>query len=306
MNKVAVLMSTYNGEKYICTQIESILCQKNVEVTLYIRDDGSTDTTCDIIYAFQSKYDNIILYKEQNVGVGNSFMQLLYYVKDIYDYYAFSDQDDIWEVNKLCVAINLIKGATIPSLYVSNQILIDKSGQIIKKRYEKAPDISYLQILSQNKVSGCTMLWNQKLNMILCSPQRRPSKGLLENRIHDVWVAMVASIVGNIIYDDNGYIYYRQHEHNVVGVRKDTRLTILKSQLYKIVGKNPRNGRSCLAREVVEKFPDFVQKYPLLSICANSHTIGSKCVLIKNKNQFLKHTHEHSLSFILKVMLGFF
>lgn len=304
--KIAVLMSTYNGEKYIRPQIESILRQVNVEVTLYIRDDGSSDSTCDIIRAYQREHKNIILYCEKNIGVGNSFMQLLYLINDEYDYYGFCDQDDIWDENKLCVAINTIKSFTVPTLYVSNQILVDKAGNIIKKRYDEAPDISYLQILSQNKVSGCTMVWNHSLNSILCLPQHRPSEKLLENRIHDVWVAMIASTVGNLIYDNNGYIYYRQHENNVVGAQNDTKLTIFKNQFNKLVGRAPRNGRSSLAQELVEKFPNLPPKYSLLFASANPHTIKNKWILIKNREQFLKHTGEHSFNFILKVMFGFF
>ena len=94
--QVAVLMSTYNGEKYIRDQIDSILSQIKVNVTLFIRDDGSTDSTVKIITQYTEKYSNIKFWVGENIGVGNSFMQLLYSLTDEFDYYAFSDQDDIW------------------------------------------------------------------------------------------------------------------------------------------------------------------------------------------------------------------
>lgn len=79
MSSVAVLMSTYNGEKYLKEQIDSILAQKDVDVTLFIRDDGSSDNTIGICKEYVEKHKNIVLKTGENIGVGNSFMQLVYY-----------------------------------------------------------------------------------------------------------------------------------------------------------------------------------------------------------------------------------
>ena len=94
-------MSTYNGEKYLSQQIDSILNQKEIDVHLFIRDDGSYDNTWKLLEEYKQKYEKINIISAKNVGVGNSFMNLLYSVPNIYDYYAFSDQDDIWEPNKI-------------------------------------------------------------------------------------------------------------------------------------------------------------------------------------------------------------
>ena len=107
MKKIAVLMSTYNGEKYIEQQIKSILAQENVDVTLYIRDDGSFDNTVYCIKKFQDKNINIII--GDNKGPCNSFLELVNLVDDTYDYYAFSDQDDVWLPQKLKKSIDLIE-----------------------------------------------------------------------------------------------------------------------------------------------------------------------------------------------------
>ena len=107
---VAVLMSTYNGEKYIKEQLDSIFNQKEVYVTLYVRDDGSTDNTLEIIKAYHN--DIILLPFDENKGPGLSFMTLLYHVMSLstqYDYYAFADQDDIWMDVKLNKAIQQIQ-----------------------------------------------------------------------------------------------------------------------------------------------------------------------------------------------------
>lgn len=88
MHKVAVLMSTFNGDKYLREQIDSILAQEGVDLTLFIRDDGSSDCTIDIVREYLAREDNIVFCRGKNVGVGNSFMKLLYNCPDDYDYSA--------------------------------------------------------------------------------------------------------------------------------------------------------------------------------------------------------------------------
>ena len=102
MNKIAVLLSSYNGYEYIEEQIDSICKQKNVDFTLYIRDDGSEKEFVELLCGLQKKYDFKLL-KEKNIGFLKSFMELLAAVDDA-DLYAFSDQDDIWSESKLEIA----------------------------------------------------------------------------------------------------------------------------------------------------------------------------------------------------------
>lgn len=303
--QVAVLMSTYNGEKYIREQIDSILSQIKVNVTLFIRDDGSTDSTVKIITQYTEKYSNIRLLVGENIGVGNSFMQLLYSLTDEFDYYAFSDQDDIWLNEKLERAIEKISKNTVPTLYVSNQILVDKNGRKLGMRYVQKPDLSYMQTLSNNKATGCTMLWNKALNDRLTDINARPSKILLDNRIHDVWISAVAGLIGEIVYDQNGYILYRQHENNVVGVKKITVFGTLKSQIEKLVGKKPRNGRSMLAYELIKGYPE-TKHENLLVACANSKQYRNKWIIIHSRKEIIKHTNESQIGFALKVLMNFF
>ena len=124
---VAVIMSTYNGEKFLDEQINSILSQKDVVVHLYVRDDGSTDSTRQILSNTQKNNKNLHLFFENNIGVGNSFMKCLYYAKANYDYYAFSDQDDIWLPEKLIKAITFLE-ENHKELYCSNQMCVDRYG----------------------------------------------------------------------------------------------------------------------------------------------------------------------------------
>ena len=95
MNKILILMSTYNGEKYLSEQLNSLLLQENVNIKILIRDDGSTDNTHKILNFYSSNYPNISWYTGENKGPALSFMDLLFNAPES-DYYAFCDQDDVW------------------------------------------------------------------------------------------------------------------------------------------------------------------------------------------------------------------
>lgn len=139
--KLAVLLSTYNGEQYINQQLQSILNQTiKRHVTIIVRDDGSTDKTIDIIKKIQKDHNNIILLTGKNIGLVQSFFLLLNYgIKKKYDYLAFSDQDDYWLPDKLARAVNLLnkENSNLPLLYGSCSYLTDKflqkSGETTQK-----------------------------------------------------------------------------------------------------------------------------------------------------------------------------
>ena len=308
MDKVAILMSTYNGERYLSEQIDSILSQEGVEVTLYIRDDGSSDGTIGIVKEYAQNYQNIILTIGKNIGVGNSFMQLVYDCSDDFDYYAFSDQDDIWLKDKLKVAIDSIKQKNMPALYASNQMLVDENGKQISLRYPKDYDMQNpLEAQFQiNRISGCTFVFNKELKTVLSEPVRRPTKGLLRKRIHDVWVSNVASLYDGIIYDSNAYIQYRQHENNVVGAYAYGHLYDFKEKLKKL--KNPayRNGRSSISIELCRTFPEKVIGHPLVYCCRDGLTFKAKKFLVKNIGGLRKYTGETFIGLAGKILFSFY
>ena len=307
MYNVAVLMSTYNGEKYLSEQIDSILSQKDVNIHLYIRDDGSYDNTINIILDCKKKYDNITLYKENNIGVGNSFMELLYKVPDTYDYYAFSDQDDIWLDNKVINAIKLLNISN-KKLYASNQTLIDKYCNIIKNRYKHDIKLHFkpIEILFSNDLPGCTMVFDNDFYHILINKEHRPNKEILEIRIHDVWVAIVASLFDEIIYDNNSYIFYRQHEDNVVGAYKDNIFKKFYIKFNKLVNIKNRNPRSRLAKELLLRFNSLVKQDVLLYASAKSDVFIYKKVLFKNIKYLSSINNEHLISLLLKLIFNYY
>ena len=113
MQSVCVMMSTYNGERYLEEQVLSILNQKGIETYLIIRDDGSTDNTCRILDKLcLLNTDRIKVYKGKNIGYNKSFLKLLGYAEG-YDYYAYADQDDYWLPDKCLRAINILSNKVL-------------------------------------------------------------------------------------------------------------------------------------------------------------------------------------------------
>lgn len=307
MYNVAVLMSTYNGEKYLSEQIDSILAQKDVNIDLYIRDDGSSDKTIDIISSYKSKYSNITLFKEKNIGVGNSFMELLYKVPNTYDYYAISDQDDIWLDNKILSAINILNHSNY-KLYASNQTLIDKFNNYLRIRYTDTENVHLkpIEILFSNKLAGCTMVFNNDFFRLLTDKKNRPSKKILNIRIHDVWFAMVGSLYDYIIYDKSSYILYRQHDSNVVGAYNQGFFKNLSTKFNKIIDKSQKNGRSKLASEIYKLFPDKIDNKSLIYYSSRYNLFSSKIHLLLNIKYLASINNENIFALIFKIIFNFY
>lgn len=306
MKKVAVLMSTYNGEKFPREQIDSILAQKDVEVSLYIRDDMSSDGTVALLQEYTRNNSNIHLNcGKKNLNVGNSFMKLVYSVPDSADYYALSDQDDIWLPDKLSVAIAMLEESG-NCLYASNQENVDKDGNSMGLRYQnESIHLLPAEIVSKNMLAGCTMVFPLSFKRLLSDENRRPSSLLLRKRIHDVWIATVASVAGGICYDERSFIQYRQHENNVVGSAKLTVWDDLKRKKDKLCDPSSRNGRSELAAEITAKFGDLLPDDSLVRIMADAaHT--KKSALLRHADVLCRYTGENSVALKMKILFGVF
>ncbi len=308
MKSVAVLISTYNGEKYLREQLDSILNQIEVEIELFVRDDGSSDNTKTILSEYAEKHNNIHLNFAENVGVGNSFMNLLYSVPHKFDFYAFADQDDIWLENKLFEAVKLL-GESGKLLYASNMECVDKYGVSLGLRWktnDKRIFTSPEGIISANVLCGCTMLMVKSFVKLICEESNRPSEIILRLKNHDGWIAAVAAVYDGLIFDNRSFIKYRQHGENVVGAYKANFKQRLKQRKNKLFNKNLRCPRSRQSREICEKFPERAAKFPLLQISANTKSCKDKKVIIRHQAEFRKFTDESKFGFILKVRLGLF
>lgn len=206
MNTVTVLLSTYNGEKFLKEQIDSILSQSNVKIHIYARDDGSIDSTLDILNNYKINF-----YKGENIGPKNSFFDLIKNVEGTSEYYAFSDQDDIWDEDKLMIGIkSLEKYNLIPAVYFCERNIY-KEGKVISKT-DCNELIRFPTVFFKSLAAGCTIILNKKMLFLLkkYTPIYTP--------MHDSWTILLASLFGKVIYDNIPHISYRIHENNAVGI----------------------------------------------------------------------------------------
>lgn len=244
--EICVLMSTYNGEKYLAEQIDSILAQKGLKVHLLVRDDASSDKTCEILerYCEQGKLQ---WYSGDNLGAARSFWDLIKKAPDA-DYYAFSDQDDIWDTNKLVSAINWIKKIRFakPILYFSNKTLVDSECKLLHIKDEPVRGTTLEYSLLKGFASGCTMVFNRCLYLELSKYDPEIMT------MHDSWVLKVAGAVGTVVYDKTPYIFYRQHGKNTVG--NQTRIKQLKRQIKNIINYRKDDMRSTMAQQLLQNY----------------------------------------------------
>lgn len=216
MEQIQILMSTYNGAKYLKVQLDSILNQTWQNIRILIRDDGSTDGTVEILEKYAAENDNVSFYAGKNLGVIQSFFELLEQSSEEADYYAFADQDDYWMPEKLERAVEMLHKADCgkPLLYCSDTYITDENLNIIKKD-DKNPKPSFGNALVQNVCGGCTAVINRDLRNIV--QKTRPEHIVM----HDWWLYLTAEIYGQVCYDNNSYIKYRQHGNNAFGEKKN-------------------------------------------------------------------------------------
>ena len=216
---VCVFMSTYNGEKFLKQQVDSILNQADVNVTLFIRDDGSSDSTVSIVEEYIAKGNKIQLFQGDNVGFEHSFAKVSRLTLD-FDFFAFSDQDDIWCEKRLINAIEKIKGFKDdePVLYGSNFFITDGEGNIQKSLFSEKKMLKTRRKMQKYGILfcnmfACTMVWNKPLQELLM--KHEPASRIS----HDVWTQLICEISnGNIIFDSNQTILHRIHGNNTAGI----------------------------------------------------------------------------------------
>ncbi|MCC9901648.1 glycosyltransferase family 2 protein, partial [Streptococcus agalactiae] len=218
----------YNGEKFLAQQIESIQKQTFKEWNLLIRDDGSSDKTCDIIRNFTAKDSRIRFINENehhNLGVIKSFFMLVNY--EVADFYFFSDQDDVWLPEKLSVSLEAAKhkASDVPLLVYTDLKVVNQELNILQDSMIRAQshhaNTTLLPELTENTVTGGTMMINHALAEKWFTPN--------DILMHDWFLALLAASLGEIIYLDLPTQLYRQHDNNVLGARTmDKRFKILR------------------------------------------------------------------------------
>lgn len=227
--KTIVLMSSYNGEKHIRQQIDSILAQQwEGQIDLLVRDDGSTDSTHQILqqYAAEGK---LRWYTGENLKPAKSFLDLVAQCPD-YDYYAFADQDDVWYPDKLQSGIRLIAEAAGPAMSFANARLVDGIlAPIGRNVYNRAPHHDFYSVVCGGGILGCTILFNHALAQLV-KAYPKPDKLIM----HDSYISILCTLFdGQIFYDPRPHMDYRQHGNNVVGAQW-TKWDALKNRIQRI------------------------------------------------------------------------
>lgn len=207
-------MATYNGEKYLKEQLDSIFAQEYVEVDVLVRDDGSTDGTLDILDHYK-KSARLKWYTGEHLNVARGFMDLLMKSAE-YDmeYIALADQDDVWDTDKLKIAIEKLKklNQNVMKLYYCGQRLVDGNLNFIADhKLNRERNLRTRFVLSD--FAGCTGVFNNQLRDAVI--QYEPSYILM----HDTWILKVClALGGEVIVDPEPHIDYRQHGNNTVGL----------------------------------------------------------------------------------------
>lgn len=300
MYTVNVLLSTYNGERYVEELINSVLKQKGVNVILSIRDDGSTDRTVDIIRKIGDERIRFVE-SDKNLKAAKSFLELVK-LSEMADFYAFCDQDDVWMVDKLQKATEALANCEQgkEALYMSTYDVVDKDLNFLYKRnmeYEKPLKLETTILF--RAPSGCTMVFNKKMRDLICKSS--PSNV----RMHDFWTLLIALGVGaTIVTEDVSLLYYRIHGENTVGLENNyiTRLRRLIDSAL-----NNKNERMLQVKCLYEAYGDYFNndvKDVLLEVINYKNSFRTRLSFALNKN-YRWGIYENIL-FIVSVMTGFF
>jgi len=250
MENVLVLLSTYNGEKYLREQLNSIIAQEEVNFHILVRDDGSNDATIKILEEYQANFGKITIMEGQNVGAALSFYNLLLKADsclDNFDYYAFADQDDYWFPRKLIESVTLLnKQSAYYKLYYGKVTATNSKLEPIET-VKIMPSTSLASNIVSSRALGCTMVFNRNLLHKACVISEYLNKKSKTDYIpyHDGWMSLVAySLGGAVVVGKEPLMFYRQHEHNAVGTGKNV-FGLIKARFIRYLKSEKTKSKKC-------------------------------------------------------------
>ena len=304
MNTVFVLMSHYNGSLYLSNQVKSILNQKDIAVKLFIRDDGSSDNNAiDLLRDFE-KTSSITVYYGENMGYGRSFMELVKLVPKDADYYAFSDQDDVWKEDKLSVALNYLNGHKEPSVYSALPKYVDKNLRPTNSFYSYTDALpSGVKSVKHALVThlfglGCTMVWNKALCELM-------AKGDYKNLTcgHDNLVSVLAPLVGTYFKDDRQVFFYRQHGKNIGADKsKKSLISNIKHAWTNISNPSPYELRKIIYQNFANAIPTEHRQMLYYTVDYRKHLSSKIKLLSLHLSSGLPHSVR--MKYLLKVLVN--
>lgn len=211
-------MCTFQGEAHLLEQLESIRAQTHENWTLFVSDDGSTDGTLPILREFQASLPpgRMTIVAGPRQGFAANFLSLLLNPLADGDYFAFSDQDDVWYPDKVAVALSALQSlhntSSRPCAYGAATVVVDDALKVLGVSRIFRPIPSFKNALAQNIAGGNTITLNRALRMVLLKI------GHVKIVSHDWWVYLVCTGAGGeFIFDDKPALLYRQHTENLVG-----------------------------------------------------------------------------------------
>ncbi|MFT4862839.1 MAG: glycosyltransferase involved in cell wall biosynthesis [Pseudohongiellaceae bacterium] len=236
--KIVILLSVYNGEKFLPAQLDSLLAQTYQNFIVLIRDDGSKDQSFELVSAYANSHpDKFLVLPRDGVNYGPSggFSALMQYALNHSNqlsadplYLMFCDQDDSWFESKIEVQLTALLAAqqenpAIPLLVHSDLEVVSEQGELIAPSLISFQGLeiqrnSFSNLVISNLVTGCTVMFNQALAE-KCMPV--PETAIM----HDWWLALTAAAFGKLVFLDQPLIHYRQHQNNTIGAKEFTKLT---------------------------------------------------------------------------------
>ena len=248
--KITILLSTYNGAKYLREQLDSLYSQTLIDkIDFLVRDDGSTDGTQDILNEYQNAHKNFKWYQGENKRPARSFWELLNKASGS-TYYAFSDQDDVWDKDKIEVAIKQLEqlDSKKPLLYMSDVHVVDAELKHIADGFvDTSVPVGYAYSLSNSVCPGCTFVFNEEARKLAT---RFNAEEYIDH--HDWTLYKIVVCFGEVIFDKTTHMGYRQHGNNVIGAKSKL------SKYWDMIFKKPRDPKFINQRlrnaQVLEKY----------------------------------------------------
>lgn len=249
MDRVLIMLSTYNGERFLREQLESLYKQKDVDIHLLVRDDGSTDGTIGILKEYSQRYENLTILEESNIGALKSFYSLMHYASENYkdyEYYSFCDQDDVWLENKLSESIKYVTAHTNePQLFYCLTQLVNASLQPYTAKENRIENTLGANLVS-NHAAGCTQVFNysalEKASRMY-NLAMSWTKGSGYFPLHDTTMSSVCYTMGKVTVSNTPLMLYRQHGSNVIGIG-DSGLKRIKTKIARYISNTrPRSTR---------------------------------------------------------------
>lgn len=218
-----VLLSTWNGERWLRPQLDSVLAQSHRDLVLTVRDDGSTDGTVQILAEYAALDPRVRWSRGSNLGAARSFLSLLQAADPECSAVAFCDQDDVWDSDHLAralLALAAVEGPS-PRLWCSDVQVCDEHLVPLRRHGVVRRGPSFGNALVENVATGCTIVLDRTAVELLAGLSPRSVV------MHDAWCYLVVAALGTVLYDPRPSVRYRLHGTNTMGLARGQLATLL-------------------------------------------------------------------------------